>query len=72
MRDLIWTLIVIWLVYKLVAIFKTNNKTNNSEFFEENRTRRSTNNSSTKKDLKGALNKHLNNEGEYVDYEEVK
>lgn len=70
MRDIIWTLIVVWLVYKLVEIFKTsaNKKTAN-----DNPT--NTMDAPTrapKKDLHSAIQKHMNQEGEYVDFEEIK
>ncbi len=71
MRDIIWTLIVIWLLYKVVAMFRgnasqktqdsANHDPSNSSFTEKNGT-----------DSKSAIKKHLNNEGEYVDYEEIK
>lgn len=76
MRDIIWTLIVIWLVYKVVAVFKTasskkSTSSGNHDNFNEDQT--SNNKSSgTEKDIKAAVKKHVNNEGEYVDFEEVK
>jgi hypothetical protein len=70
MRDIIWTLIVVWLVYKLVEIFKTStirksaaaNPTNNMDAPK----------TAPKKDLHSAIQKHMNQEGEYVDFEEIK
>ncbi len=73
MRDIIWTIVVIWLVYKLADMFKligakkapiqnqqhNNNQTANQKPHSE-------------RDIKSAIQKHLNKEGEYVDFEEVK
>lgn len=76
MRDIIWTLIVIWLVYKIVAVFKTASAkksattANHSNFNEDQHFNNTS--SGTKKDIKAAVKKHVNNEGEYVDFEEVK
>lgn len=76
MRDIIWTLIVIWLVYKVVAVFKTasakKSSTNaNHNNFSEGQNFNSAS-SQPEKDIKAAVKKHVNNEGEYVDFEEVK
>jgi len=78
MRDIIWTLIVIWLIYKLVDMFKAvSAKRSYVNPQQQNHYRQNTNaHTSTaapsKKDIKSAVQKHLNNEGEYVDFEEVK
>ena len=73
MRDFIWTIIIVWLVYKVVDIFKSNSA---KRAFNTNQSRQKTNMHSTskpeEKDIKDAVKKHLNNEGEYVDFEEVK
>ncbi len=70
MRDIIWTLIVIWLIYKIVELFKG---FNSKKTFTENtdqKTQTSTN--TAKKDIHSALKNHMNKEGEYVDFEEIK
>ena len=70
MRDLVWTLIIIWLIYKLVDFFKSNpvkqNYTNSQSGSYAAKT------SPLKKDIKGAVQNHVNKEGEYVDFEEIK
>lgn len=61
LRDVIWTLIVVWLVYKITGWFRTSTaqqKTNS------NTHRQSPPHS-------GAKNR-FDNEGEYVDFEEMK
>lgn len=74
MRDIVWTLIVIWLVYKVVAIFKGNSsqksKLNNSNFDQD--TSFDNPKSSKEQKVNSAVKKHLNNEGEYIDFEEMK
>ena len=60
MRDLIWTLILVWLVWKLIEMFKNTDKSkqhNNSHTVNVNNTKQSQFNSSNIED---------------VDYEEIK
>jgi hypothetical protein len=76
MRDIIWTLIIVWLIYKVIDLFKINaGKKNFADHQDEQFQRQNSagnTNSSPEKDLKNAVKKHLNNEGEYIDFEEVK
>ena len=71
MRDVIWTLIGIWLIYKVIDLFKGLN-TKKSTVENQNNQQRRSDTSTTKKDLHSALKKHMNKEGEYVDFEEIK
>lgn len=71
MRDIIWTLIIIWLVYKVVAMFKSNTAAKSKPKFNMDPTQEDTS-SSRSKGPKPDLTKPLNKEGEYVDYEEIK
>lgn len=73
MRDIIWTIIVIWVVWKLVDAFrtisaskKTSGSTVNSNGYNQ---QYNTSGSSASKPKKGELKSDA---GEYVDYEEVK
>jgi thiosulfate reductase cytochrome b subunit len=64
MRDIIWTLIIIWLLYRLVDLFKNSRKkevVSNEDQPEKN----------SRRDIDSAIQKHVNNEGEYVDFEEI-
>jgi hypothetical protein len=75
MRDLIWTIIVIWFVYKLVEVFKSfsakKQKFNSAN--PQHSTGKTTVHTANSDDtIKDALRKHVNKEGEYVDFEEVK
>jgi len=70
MRDIIWTLIGIWLLYKLVDAFRA--ITAKKDTNQASQTRHQQAATPPKKDLHGALQKHLNKEGEYVDFEEIK
>lgn len=75
MRDLIWTVIVILFIYKLIDIFKSaspKKSFHNSKMANEDNARNQSQNSHSDKEIKSAVQKHLNNEGEYVDFEEVK
>ncbi|MGZ4100132.1 MAG: hypothetical protein ACXVNM_14695 [Bacteroidia bacterium] len=73
MRDVFWTIIVIWLVYQFVNIFKGAGQ-KKKYAFHNNEAQQESKTSSTilKKDVKTAIKKHADNEGEYVDYEELK
>lgn len=77
MKDIIWTLIIVWLIYKFIELFRSaatkRTSTNHSEQ-TYNRTQAAPihNTSRSEKDVKNAINKHLNNDGEYIDFEEVK
>lgn len=72
MRDLIWTIILIWIVWKVYEMFKrapqkskvSNSNTNNSNLRKEGEVK-----IETTVQQKTYFGK---NDGEYVDYEEVK
>lgn len=77
LRDLVWTLIIIWLIYRLVAMFKGTSqkkvafgKDNNS--YESNTSNQTHTQAHTDTDIKKAVKKSTDKEGEYVEYEEVK
>ncbi len=67
MRDLIWTVIGIWLVYRIISALrpKPANTVSNSAA-----------NDHSKQDLgnkqKEAAKRSLEKEGDYIDYEEIK
>ena len=72
MRDIIWTIIIIWAVWKIMdalKFFKSASKTastnQNTASYTQDPTQNDTNTSSKKGELKADA-------GEYVDYEEVK
>lgn len=71
MRDIVWTLIVIWLIYKLVDVFKFLSA---KKSYIQNSSSQQNNTQTTtpKKDIHRAIQKHMNKEGEYVDFEEIK
>ena len=75
MRDIIWTLIVVWFIYKIVDVFRISSAkrtaNNNQHSAQETHTNVHTT-SKPEQDIKNAVKKHLNNEGEYIDFEEVK
>lgn len=76
MRDIIWTLIVVWLIYKLVDIFRGSTKksfaNNSGNQNAQNDQHTTTTNFSAKKDPKEVIQKSADKEGEYVDFEEIK
>lgn len=76
MKDIIWTLIVVWLIYKVVDIFRaaSSKRTFTNTSHQNNQDTGPTvhNTSKPDQDIKNAVKNHLNNEGEYIDFEEVK
>ena len=66
MRDVIWTLIIIWLVYRLVDIFKKKPATQNTQ--QQNYQSQGP----VDDKIKNAMHKQADKEGEYVDFEEIK
>jgi hypothetical protein len=69
MRDLIWTVIIIWLIFRIADMFKSS--------FARQKVRSSENKPHPirkpgENDLKKAVRDHVNREGEYVDFEELK
>lgn len=73
MRDIIWTIIVIWVIWRLVDAFrsisatrKTQSSTVNNQNYNQNNHQT---NHATSSPKKGELKADA---GEYVDYEEVK
>ena len=77
MRDIIWTLIVVWLIYKVVDIFKNSSKrsfVNNSttQNSAQNHQSESKTNFASKKDAKDVIQKSTDKEGDYIDFEEIK
>lgn len=76
MKDIIWTLIVVWLIYKIIDAFRITSAKRgyqkNPHQGQESSYARVYKTSRPEKDIKDAVKKHLNNEGEYVDFEEVK
>ena len=73
MRDLVWTLIIVWLIYKLVAMFKGAAPKKNFAYNSTNSAKsQASHSASADKDIKSAVKKSIDKEGEYVDFEEVK
>jgi hypothetical protein len=71
MRDLIWSLIIVWLIIKVVEIFKGSSaKKNVSAGPELHHNHRATPPPTEKKG--GRSERISDNEGEYVDFEEIR
>lgn len=76
MRDIIWTIIVVWVVWKLIDAFRaisasksTNNGTVNDSHYSNSYNSNGSTQSEHNKPKKGELKSDA---GEYVDFEEVK
>lgn len=72
MRDVIWTIIIIWLIYKLIDLFKAVNTKRTTVNAHTQHQGQSETTHHPNKDIKEAVRRHINKTGEYVDFEEVK
>ncbi len=71
MRDIIWTIIVVWLILKVISIFKSfSNRTQQPSSSQEQQ--QNFNPDKSPKDLESAIRNRMNKEGEYVEFEEIK
>ena len=67
MRDVIWTIIIVWLVYRLVDFFRAAGRketVSNSEPQREN--------AANQEQIRSAVKKSADREGDYIDFEEIK
>jgi hypothetical protein len=73
MRDIIWTVIIIWLIWRIIEAFRTVSATarkaqqtdQHSDNYSQNNTYTNPNTQPKKGELKSDA-------GEYIDYEEIK
>jgi hypothetical protein len=74
MRDIIWTFIIVWVVYKLMEIFRGAGSKKNYSFGQESQRENHgrDDRAPQRKDVKSAIQKRAEKEGEYVDFEEIK
>jgi hypothetical protein len=75
MKDIIWTIIVVWFIYKIVDVLRgltSKNSNTRANTKSQGQTTNSHTTTRPEKDIKKAVKNNLNNEGEYVDFEEVK
>lgn len=73
MRDIVWTVIVIWVVWKIYDAFKNASKTKTqSQAFDGNQNNHQNTDGEVKVDKNSSPKSHFNpTDAEYVDYEEV-
>jgi hypothetical protein len=69
MKDLIWTIIIIWFLFKLVQFFQSFLKPAAQSGVKAESGRQAPKNKDQKAE---ALGKYLDNEGEYVEFKEIK
>ncbi|MCE3225679.1 MAG: hypothetical protein K0S32_230 [Bacteroidetes bacterium] len=78
LRDIFWTVIIVWLIYKIVDIFKSAGQKKKYAYGQQDSTSYNNQNNTdqsasySKKDVKSAVQKRADKEGEYVDFEDVK
>lgn len=69
MRDIIWTIIAIWIIWKVYDMLKSMSKIKTQPINRNNQRKEG----EIKIDKNVKLKTHFNpNDGEYVDYEEIK
>lgn len=76
MKDIIWTIIVVWLIFKVIDLFKmatvkrsyVNHPQQEQPAEPECKKKGNTHVDS----IKDAVRQHINKTGEYVDFEEIK
>jgi hypothetical protein len=72
-RDIVWTVIVIWVVWKIYDAFKNVTKTQNQGSNGHQNNYRQQKEGEVKIDKNVNQKTHINpNDAEYVDYEEIK
>jgi hypothetical protein len=67
MRDVIWTVIIVWLVYRLVEFFRGAGQKKTVSNSEPQR-----GNAVNQEQVRSAVKKSADREGEYIDFEEIK
>lgn len=72
MRDIIWTIIIIWLIVKITSLFKKSKTSHTNHESLDQSSRYQSTVKPGKDNADAAMKQHLNNEGEYVDFEEIK
>ena len=65
MRDIVWTIILIWLAWQFVNIFRSLRATKQTSEIRDQP-------APGRRDLHSVRRKQLDSEGEYVDFEEIR
>lgn len=68
MRDIIWTIIIFWVIYKLSDLFRSMSKKSYVYQHKETPPKKEP----VSDEARSALKKGADREGEYVDYEELR
>ncbi|MCA6436835.1 MAG: hypothetical protein ACK5QC_07115 [Bacteroidota bacterium] len=68
-KDLIWTLIIVWLVYKLIDVFRASHSKKQTVYSQTGSNPKS---NQEKPNKHSAIKKGADKEGDYVDFEEIK
>lgn len=68
-KDLIWTLIIVWLVYKLIDVFRASSSKKQTVYSQTGSNSKS---NQAKPNKHNAIKKGADKEGDYVDFEEIK
>jgi hypothetical protein len=77
MRDIVWTLVIVWFIYRFVDMFKSASPKKvafgeDNNFFDSHTKTHTNTHTHSNKDIKKAVKKSTDKEGEYIDYEEIK
>lgn len=73
MRDIIWTVIIIWVIWRIIEAFRTiSSASNKARTGSDNSQNYSQNHNQTRQNTPPKKGELKSDAGEYVDYEEVK
>ncbi|MDZ4666222.1 MAG: DUF4834 family protein [Bacteroidota bacterium] len=80
MRDVIWTIIIIWVIYKIVGMFRSVSAVKKTFVYNKHETHNHTQSTKPEGSVtvesqekhQGKTPKANSNGGEYVDFEEIK
>lgn len=72
MKDVFYTILVVWIIWRILNSIKNYGTTRNSNANDFSQNNRSTEGDTSIKYVPPVKNKIRDDEGEYVDYEEIK
>ena len=69
MRDIIWTIIILWVIFRIIGAFRNYSSTSTKHTAQNHQNDTNHNTTSQTQPKKGELKPDA---GEYIDYEEIK
>lgn len=69
MRDILWTIIIIWVIFRIIGAFRNYSSSSTKNTAQNHHNNTTHNTSGNTQSKKGELKPDA---GEYIDYEEIK